>query len=218
MEVNDQLSRYQAEFYVESAHDAFVNVQRLLNNYNAKINCITDAIEEEKVYRKQTKKQRMKKPAAVFLGFIGFIFLLVTLTLLGAAGYVGYNWYLDNAYTFYGYNGLYVAGAALAAFLIFFIITRKILKRRKVVGRKLKIKKAKKNLKRKIKRANILTQVLTDYPYIYEAIHKVLVKTKRHPLGKLIINEEDKKAIDSVKEFCYKSEEATKIYSLKEER
>ena len=61
MEVNDQLSRYQAEYYVETVHDAFVNVQRLLNNYNVKINCLTDAIEEEKQYRKQTKKQRMRK-------------------------------------------------------------------------------------------------------------------------------------------------------------
>ena len=63
-----------------------------------------------------------------------------------------------------------------------------------------------------------LTKVLTNYPYIYEAIHKTLVRTKRHPLGKIIVTEEDKIAIDSVKAFCSSSEEATKIYSLKEER
>ena len=80
------------------------------------------------------------------------------------------------------------------------------------------IKKAKKNLKRKIKTAEALTKVLTNYPYIYEAIHKTLVRTKRHPLGKIIVSDEDKIAIDSVKAFCSSSEEATKIYSLKEER
>lgn len=218
MEVNDQLSRYQAEYYVETVHDAFVNVQRLLNNYNVKINCLTDAIEEEKQYRKQTKKQRMRKPGAVFLFLIGFIFVLATIALLAAAGYTGYNYYLDNAYTFYGYNGLYVAVAALIAYIIVLFITCKIFAWRRVVGRRLKIKKAKKNLKRKIKTAEALTKVLTNYPYIYEAIHKTLVRTKRHPLGKIIVSDEDKIAIDSVKAFYSSSEEATKIYSLKEER
>ena len=218
MEINDQLSKYQAEYYTENLHDAFINVQRLLNTYNTKINCLEDAISEEITYRKQSKKQRMKKFAARFLGFWGFLHILITIALLGVVGYVGYNYYLDNAYTFYGYNGLYVAVAALIAYIIVLFITCKIFAWRRVVGRRLKIKKAKKNLKRKIKTAEALTKVLTNYPYIYEAIHKTLVRTKRHPLGKIIISEEDKIAIDSVKAFCSSSEEATKIYSLKEER
>ena len=60
----------------------------------------------------------MKKFGARFLGFIGFLFILLTIALLGIAGYVGYNLYLDNAYEFYGFNGLYVAIAALVAFII----------------------------------------------------------------------------------------------------
>ena len=115
MEINDQLSKYQAEYYTENLHDAFINVQRLLNTYNTKINCLEDAISEEITYRKQSKKQRMKKFGARFLGFLGFLHILITIALLGIVGYVGYNYYLDNAYTFYNFNGLYVAGAALVA-------------------------------------------------------------------------------------------------------
>ena len=83
MKINDQLSRYQAEYYVETAHDAFVNVQRLLNDYNFAINSITDAIEAEKVYRRHTKKERMKKPGAVILLLWGLIHILLTIALLG---------------------------------------------------------------------------------------------------------------------------------------
>ena len=217
MEINDQLSKYQAEYYTEGLHDAFINIQRLLNNYNAKINCLEDAISEEITYRKQSKKQRMKKFGARFLGFIGFLFILVTLALLGAAGYVGYNVYLDRAYRFFGYNGLYVAIAAFVGFIISWIITRKIYKRRSVVGRRLKIKKARKVLKAKKEVADALTKTMTLYPLYYEQINKVLVRTKRHPFGKIIIDAEDKTAIDNVKSFCAKSEEATKTYQMKEE-
>ena len=75
----------------------------------------------------------------------------------------------------------------------------------------------KKKLKAKIKRAEQLTAVLTTYPIIYEQINKVLVRTKRHPLGKILIDAEDKTAIDNVKSFCATSEEATKTYKAKEE-
>ena len=142
MEINDQLSKYQAEYYTENLHDAFINVQRLLNTYNTKINALEDAISEEITYRKQSKKQRMKKFGAIFLGFWGFLHVLITIALLGVVGYVGYNYYLDNSYTFYNYNGLYVAIAALVAYIIFLIITVKIFKRRRIVGRRLNIKKA----------------------------------------------------------------------------
>ena len=217
MEINDQLSKYQAEYYTEGLHDAFINIQRLLNNYNAKINCLEDAISEELTYRKQTKKQRMKKFGARFLGFIGFLFILLTLALLGIAGYVGYNYYLDNAYVFYGFNGLYVAIGAFVAFVISWILTSKIYKRRSVVGRRLKVKKARKTLKAKKIVANELSRTMTLYPRYYEQMNKVLVRTKRHPLGKIIIDAEDKEAIDNVKTFCAKSEEAVKRYQVKEE-
>jgi hypothetical protein len=217
MEINDQLSKYQAEYYTENLHDAFINVQRLLNNYNTKINCLEDAISEELTYRKQSKKQRMKKFGARFLGFIGFLFILLTIALLGVAGYVGYNLYLDNAYVFYGFNGLYVAIAAFVAFVIAFILTCKIYKRRSVVGRRLKVKKARKALKAKKKVADELSRVMTLYPMFYEQMNKVLVRTKRHPLGKIIIDAEDKTAIDNVKGFCANSEEAVKRYQIKEE-
>ena len=217
MEINDQLSKYQAEYYTEGLHDAFINIQRLLNNYNAKINCLEDAISEEITYRKQSKKQRMKKFGARFLGFIGFLFILVTLALLGAAGYIGYNLYLDRAYKFFGYNGLYVAVAAFVGFIIAWILTSKIYKRRSVVGRRLKIKKARKTLKAKKVVADELSKVMTLYPRYYEQMNKVLVRTKRHPLGKIIIDAEDKEAIDNVKAFCASSEEAVKRYQVKEE-
>ena len=217
MEINDQLSKYQAEYYTENLHDAFINIQRLLNNYNAKINCLEDAISEELTYRKQTKKQRMKKFGARFLGFIGFLFILLTLALLGVAGYVGYNYYLDNTYVFYGFNGLYVAIGAFVAFVIAWILTSKIYKRRSVVGRRLKVKKARKTLKAKKIVANELSKTMTLYPRYYEQMNKVLVRTKRHPLGKIIIDAEDKEAIDCVKAFCAKSEEAVKRYQVKEE-
>lgn len=217
MEINDQLSKYQAEYYTENLHDAFINVQRLLNTYNTKINCLEDAISEEITYRKQSKKQRMKKFGARFLGFLGFLHILITIALLGIVGYVGYNYYLDNAYTFYNFNGLYVAGAALVAYIIFLIITVKIYKRRRIVGRRLNIKKARKSLKVKKQVAEALTKTMTLYPLYYEQINKVLVRTKRHPLGKIIIDAEDKTAIDNVKSFCASSEEATKTYKAKEE-
>ena len=217
MEINDQLSKYQAEYYTENLHDAFINVQRLLNTYNTKINCLEDAISEEITYRKQSKKQRMKKFGARFLGFLGFLHILITIALLGIVGYVGYNYYLDNAYTFYNFNGLYVAGAALVAYIIFLIITVKIYKRRRIVGRRLNIKKARKSLKVKKKVAEALTKTMTLYPLYYEQINKVLVRTKRHPLGKILIDAEDKTAIENVKSFCASSEEATKTYKAKEE-
>lgn len=217
MEINDQLSKYQAEYYTENLHDAFINVQRLLNNYNTKINCLEDAISEELTYRKQSKKQRMKKFAAVFLGFLGFLHILITIALLGIVGYVGYNYYLDNSYVFYNFNGLYVAAAALVAYIIFLIITIAIFKRRRIVGRRLNIKKAKKSLKVKKAIANALSQTMTLYPLYYEQINKVLVRTKRHPLGKILIDGEDKVAIDNVKSFVASSEEATKTYQIKEE-
>lgn len=217
MEINDQLSKYHAEYYTENLHDAFINVQRLLNTYNTKINCLEDAISEEITYRKQSKKQRMKKFGARFLGFWGFLHILITIALLGIVGYVGYNYYLDNAYTFYNFNGLYVAGAALVAYIIFLIITVKIYKRRRIVGRRLNIKKARKSLKVKKQVAEALTKTMTLYPLYYEQINKVLVRTKRHPLGKIIIDAEDKTAIDNVKSFCASSEEATKTYKAKEE-
>ena len=217
MEINDQLSKYQAEYYTENLHDAFINVQRLLNTYNTKINALEDAISEEITYRKQSKKQRMKKFGAIFLGFWGFLHILITIALLGVVGYVGYNYYLDNAYTFYNYNGLYVAAAALVAYIIFLIITVKIFKRRRIVGRRLNIKKARKSLKVKKQVAEALTKTMTLYPLYYEQINKVLVRTKRHPLGKILIDAEDKTAIDNVKSFCASSEEATKTYKAKEE-
>ena len=217
MEINDQLSKYQAEYYTENLHDAFINIQRLLNTYNTKINCLEDAISEEITYRKQSKKQRMKKFGARFLGFWGFLHILITIALLGIVGYVGYNYYLDNAYTFYNFNGLYVAGAALVAYIIFLIITVKIYKRRRIVGRRLNIKKARKSLKVKKQVAEALTKTMTLYPLYYEQINKVLVRTKRHPLGKILIDAEDKTAIDNVKAFCATSEEATKTYKAKEE-
>ena len=217
MEINDQLSKYQAEYYTENLHDAFINVQRLLNTYNTKINCLEDAISEEITYRKQSKKQRMKKFGARFLGFWGFLHILITIALLGIVGYVGYNYYLDNAYTFYNFNGLYVAGAALVAYIIFLIITVKIYKRRRIVGRRLNIKKARKSLKVKKQVAEALTKTMTLYPLYYEQINKVLVRTKRHPLGKILIDAEDKTAIENVKSFCASSEEATKTYKAKEE-
>ena len=31
-----------AEYYTENLHDAFINIQRLLNNYNTKINCLEE--------------------------------------------------------------------------------------------------------------------------------------------------------------------------------
>ena len=217
MEINDQLSKYQAEYYTENLHDAFINVQRLLNTYNTKINALEDAISEEITYRKQSKKQRMKKFGARFLGFWGFLHILITIALLGVVGYVGYNYYLDNAYTFYNYNGLYVAIAALVAYIIFLIITVKIFKRRRIVGRRLNIKKARKSLKVKKQVAEALTKTMTLYPLYYEQINKVLVRTKRHPLGKILIDAEDKTAIDNVKSFCASSEEATKTYNAKEE-
>lgn len=217
MEINDQLSKYQAEYYTENLHDAFINVQRLLNTYNTKINALEDAISEEITYRKQSKKQRMKKFGARFLGFWGFLHILITIALLGVVGYVGYNYYLDNAYTFYNYNGLYVAIAALVAYIIFLIITVKIFKRRRIVGRRLNIKKARKSLKVKKQVAEALSKTMTLYPLYYEQINKVLVRTKRHPLGKILIDAEDKTAIDNVKSFCASSEEATKTYKAKEE-
>ena len=217
MEINDQLSKYQAEYYTENLHDAFINVQRLLNTYNTKINALEDAISEEITYRKQSKKQRMKKFGAIFLGFWGFLHILITIALLGVVGYVGYNYYLDNAYTFYNYNGLYVAIAALGAYIIFLIITVKIFNRRRIVGRRLNIKKARKSLKVKKQVAEALTKTMTLYPLYYEQINKVLVRTKRHPLGKILIDAEDKTAIDNVKSFCASSEEATKTYKVKEE-
>ena len=217
MEINDQLSKYQAEYYTENLHDAFINVQRLLNTYNTKINALEDAISEEITYRKQSKKQRMKKFGAIFLGFWGFLHILITIALLGVVGYVGYNYYLDNAYTFYNYNGLYVAIAALGAYIIFLIITVKIFNRRRIVGRRLNIKKARKSLKVKKQVAEALTKTMTLYPLYYEQINKVLVRTKRHPLGKILIDAEDKTAIDNVKSFCASSEEATKTYKAKEE-
>ena len=217
MEINDQLSKYQAEYYTENLHDAFINVQRLLNTYNTKINALEDAISEEITYRKQSKKQRMKKFGARFLGFWGFLHILITIALLGVVGYVGYNYYLDNAYTFYNYNGLYVAIAALVAYIIFLIITVKIFNRRRIVGRRLNIKKARKSLKVKKQVAEALTKTMTLYPLYYEQINKVLVRTKRHPLGKILIDAEDKTAIENVKSFCASSEEATKTYKAKEE-
>ena len=217
MEINDQLSKYQAEYYTENLHDAFINVQRLLNTYNTKINCLEDAISEEITYRKQSKKQRMKKFGARFLAFWGFLHVLLTIALLGIVGYVGYNYYLDNAYTFYNFNGLYVAGAALVAYIVFLIITVKIYKRRRLVGRRLNIKKARKSLKAKKQVADALTKTMTLYPLYYEQINKVLVRTKRHPLGKILIDADDKTAIDNVKSFCASSEEATKTYKVKEE-
>ena len=217
MEINDQLSKYQAEYYTENLHDAFINVQRLLNTYNTKINCLEDSISEEITYRKQSKKQRMKKFGARFLGFLGFLHILITIALLGIVGYVGYNYYLDNAYTFYNFNGLYVAGAALVAYIIFLIITVKIYKRRRIVGRRLNIKKARKSLKVKKQVAEALTKTMTLYPLYYEQINKVLVRTKRHHIGKILIDAEDKTAIDNVKSFCASSEEATKTYKAKEE-
>ncbi len=221
MQVNDQISKYQAEYYTESAHDAFVNVQRLLNDYTAKINCIEDAIINEKVYRKNTKKQRMKKPGAVFLLILGLIHVLLTLVLFAFTGYIGYTYYtngnLHELITKYlPYDTLYLAIGGLVAYLIVLIITCKIFARRRCVGARLNIKKAKKTLKKKIKIAEKLTAVLTSYPNIYEGIHRVLIRTKRHPLGKLIIIQEDKIAIDNVKAFCCTSEEATKLYNKKE--
>ena len=101
--------------------------------------------------------------------------------------------------------------------VISFVITRKIYKARSVVGRRLKVKKAKKTLKDKKKVADVLTKTMTLYPAFYEQMNKVLVRTKRHPLGKIIIDAEDKAAIDNVKSFCASSEEAVKRYQVKEE-
>ena len=217
MEVNDQLSRYQAEFYVENVHDAFVNVQRLLNDYNAKINCISDAIDEEIVYRRQSKKQRMKKAGAVILLLWGLIHILLTLVLLAATGYSAYIWYTNGTLPeFVPYPPLYVAIAGLVLYLLVLIITCKIFARRRIVGRRLNIKKARKTLTAKKERADALTNVLTSYPLVYEGIQKVLIKTKRHPLGKILISLDDKNAIDDVKSFCAHSEEATKTYNTKE--
>ena len=97
------------------------------------------------------------------------------------------------------------------------ILTCKIYKRRSVVGRRLKVKKARKALKAKKKVADELTRTMTLYPMFYEQMNKVLVRTKRHPLGKIIIDAEDKTAIDNVKGFCASSEEAVKRYQIKEE-
>lgn len=225
MKINDQLSRYQAEFYVETAHDAYVNVQRLLNDYNFEINSITDAIEDEKVYRRHSKKLRMKKFGARFLWVLGFINVLVTIVLLALTGYAVFRWQTETAIKgideYYkliadnlNFEPLFLVIIFGLAYLLFLIITCKIFSRRRKVGRKLNIRKAKKNLKRKIKAANALTEVLTTYPIIYEEINKVLIKTKRHPLGKIIIVEEDLKAVEDVKKFRIASEEATKAYSL----
>ena len=227
MEINDQLSRYQAEYYVETAHDAFVNVQRLLNNYNFAINSISDAITAEKVYRKQTRKERMKKAGAVFLLLLGLIHVILTIGLLAVTAYAVYNWQtgktiqylstvMDEINKLLNLEPLFIVIICGIVYLVFLIITCKIFCRRRKVGRKLNIKKAKKNLKIKTKHAEALTNVLTTYPIIYEEINKVLIKTKRHPLGKIIITAEDKKAIDDVKNFCACSEEATKTYNTKE--
>jgi len=227
MEINDQLSRYQAEYYVETAHDAFVNVQRLLNNYNFAINSISDAITAEKVYRKQTRKERMKKAGAVFLLLLGLIHVILTIGLLAVTAYAVYNWQtgktiqylstvMDEINKLLNLEPLFIVIICGVVYLVFLIITCKIFCRRRKVGRKLNIKKAKKNLKIKTKHAEALTNVLTTYPIIYEEINKVLIKTKRHPLGKIIITAEDKKAIDDVKNFCACSEEATKTYNTKE--
>lgn len=216
MQVNDQISRYQAEFYTESVHDAFVNVQRLLNDYTSQINCIEDSIEEEKTYRKQTRRQRMKKPAAVFLLLIGLIFILLTIALLGATGYAGYTWYTKGTLPeVVPFEPLVAAIIGLVAYVIVLIITVNIFKARRAVGRRLNIKKAKKILKGKIEIAEKLTETIASYPDIYEKIHILLVKTKRHPLGKVLIDKQDKEAIDTVKSFCYTSESATKLYEIR---
>lgn len=225
MKINDQLSRYQAEYYVETAHDAFANVQRLLNDYNFAINSITDAIEAEKVYRRHTKKERMKKPGAVILLLWGLIHILLTIALLGLTVYAAYTWQTGNSIKYVAdaykiitdnlhFEPLYIAIILGVVYLFFLIITCKIFSRRCKVGRKLNIRKAKKNLKNKVKRANALTAVLTTYPLIYEEINRVLIKTKKHPLGKIIITEEDKKAIEDVKKFRSTTEEATKTYYI----
>ena len=162
MQVNDQISRYQAEFYTENVHDAFVNVQRLLNDYNAQINCIEDSIEEEKTYRKQTKKQRMKKPGAVFLFLLGSIFFILKTAALAVAGYAGYIWYTNGTLPeVVPFEPLIAAAIGLGAYIILLIITVKIFNRRKVVGRRLNIKKAKKILKGKVEIANKLQFLLT---------------------------------------------------------
>ena len=175
----------------------------------------------------------MRKFGAILLLLIGLINILITIALLAFTGYVVYNWQTGETLPYIsevvkiasdfitGYvsefsDPLYLSIAGGVVYLVFLIITCKIFSRRRKVGRKLNIKKAKKKLKAKIKRAEQLTAVLTTYPIIYEQINKVLVRTKRHPLGKIIISEEDKKAIDAVKNFCAASEEATKIYKRKE--
>ena len=217
MEVNDQISKYQAEFYTESAHDAYINIQRLLNNYVTEINSLENAINNEIKYRRQSKKERMKLPLAVFLGFLGVITILLTLGLLGVSGYSFYIWYTKGTlpeFVPFEIKPLILGIIAFVAFVLFLILTCKIYAGRSIVGRKLNLKKARKELKFKKETGDKLTSTLTVYPDVYEGVHRLLVRTKRNPLGKLIIDEDDKKAIDSVKSFCATSEEATTAYKL----
>lgn len=226
MQVNDQISKYQAEFYTEGAHDAFINVQRLMNNYVLEINNTEKAIENELKYRKETKKQRMRKFGAILLFLLGLIFLVLTVAVfLVAAHSLCTNF---NILTLpelpvvgeflKGYNPLHIGIIGLVAFIVLLIITCKIFARRKIVGRKYNIKKAKKNLKKYRKVVDVLTATITSYPTIYEGVHKLLVKTKTHPLGKLILNAEDVEIIESVKTFMNVSEETTKTYQLEKNK
>ena len=217
MQVNDQISKYQAEFYTESVHDAYINVQRLLNNYVAQVNSLEDAIRNEIDYRQKTKKQRMKKAGAVFLFLIGFIFLILTLAAFGVGGYSAYlhftNGTLPEIVPF-EIKTLYLAGIGAAAGIILLVITCSIFKRRKLVGVKLNLKKAQKALEEKKEVVDKLTATLTSYPTINDNVRRLLVKTKRNPLGKILIDEKDKETIDSVKAFCAVSEETTEKYKL----
>lgn len=218
MQVNDQISKYQAEFYTESVHDAYINVQRLLNKYTQNVISLEDSINNEIKYRKQSKKERMKKPAAVLLLLLGLIFLVVTVASFGVGGYSAYlfatNGTLPSIIPF-TIEPLYLAIIGLVAGILFLIITINIFKRRALVGRKLNLKKAQKELEEKKEITSQLTATITSYPTVYERVHKLLVRTKKNPLGKLIINAEDKETIDIVKHFTNVSEEATSKYIIK---
>lgn len=222
MQVNDQISKYQAEFYTEGAHDAFINIQRLMNNYVLEINNTERAIENELKYRKETKKERMRKFGAILLLILGIIFVVLTIAvfLVAAHSFCKHFNLLELpeipvvGELLKNFEPLHIGIIGAAAFVVFLILTCLIFARRKIVGKKYNIKKAKKNLKKYRKVVDLLTATITSYPTVYEGVHKLLVKTKKHPLGKLIVNAEDVAIIESVKDFMNVSEETTKTYQL----
>lgn len=224
MQVNDQISRYQAEFYTEGAHDAFINVQRLMNNYVLLIDNTEKSIENELQYRKQTKKQRMRKFGAIVLLLLGLIHVVLTIALLAVSAHALCTHFdlvslpeIPVVGEFLkGFEPLHVGIVGLVAYIVFLVITCKIFARRRIVGRKYNIKKAKKSLKKNRKIVDTLTATITSYPTVYERVHKLLVKTKKHPLGKLILNEEDVETVELVKSFINVSEEATSTYNLEQ--